>query len=227
MQDTSLQVSLIELLSKGGWVMLPLALCSLIAVAVVIERAIWGPRRARVIPKRIRSHIGELLSKRKFEEIIGLCRADDSPVSRIVLAALENTRKPPHELREAIEMAGRKEASTLERYTGILGTIAAIAPLLGLLGTVFGMIKTFAVIRVEGVGDANALAGGISEALLTTAAGLAIAIPSLVMYRYYLHMTKKRVLELEQIALAVAHEISGAPSQLAPANEQEDLRARP
>ena len=199
--------SLLEILSKGGYVMLPLALCSLISVALIIERSIFGPRRSRVIPEKLLAEINTLLDKKSFEMIIGICKENTSSLAKVVLAALNNKDKNREQIIEAVEVAGRKESISLLRYTNILGTIAAVSPLLGLLGTVFGMIQTFAVIQVQGVGDANALAGGISEALVSTASGLTIAIPSLIFYRYLQAQAKKLSIELEEIALKVTESL--------------------
>lgn len=203
MVEATGQYILLEMLSKGGWVMLPLLLCSLLSLAIIVERFVWGPRRKRVVPPALKEDIYRLIEGSRLEELVGLCRANNSPLSRIVLAALRKREHPRTEIVEAIEIAGRNEALALQRYVGLLGTIAAISPLLGLLGTVFGMITTFSVINTQGVGNAPALAGGISEALITTATGLTIAIPSLVFYRYFLQMSRRLVLQMETIALQV------------------------
>jgi biopolymer transport protein ExbB len=207
------QNHLLDVLSRGGWIMVPLALCSIIALAVIVERILWGPRRSRVIPKKLLDEVWALINSGRLEEIIGLCRATDAALARIIISAVKNMNKPRNEIIEAIEMAGKKESARLERFLGILGTIAAIAPLLGLLGTVFGMIKTFTVIQIEGVGQSAQLAGGISEALITTATGLTIAIPTLIFYRYFLHEAKKITLEMEEISLAVIDELSSLNQQ--------------
>ncbi|MCB0324096.1 MAG: MotA/TolQ/ExbB proton channel family protein [Bdellovibrionales bacterium] len=183
--------------------MLPLLLCSLIALAVVVERLLWGPSRKRVIPKALEDEMRRLMAAGKYDELIGLCRGDKSPLARIILAVCRNAGRPRSEVLDIVQVTGKREALELQRYLSILGTIAAISPLLGLLGTVFGMIETFTVIESAGVGNAGALAGGISEALLTTAAGLTIAIPTLVFYRYFLQKTRKLVVEMETLAAEV------------------------
>ena len=217
---------MLELFEKGGWVMIPLFLCSLLALAVIVERLIWGPSRNKVLPESLKGEIENLAQKRKFEELLGICRADKSPLSRIILTALRNIGRPRWETLEAVRVAGRNEAIEMQRYIGILGTIAAITPLLGLLGTVFGMITTFAVIETEGVGNAPALAGGISEALLTTAAGLTIAIPALVFYRHFLAKTKRLIVEMESFALH-ALDLLLEPSQQNADTEDYHLRKTP
>jgi len=197
-----------QVLVDGGWIMVPLAICSFAAAAVVIERLLWGPTQRRVMPDQFKNEITELLDKKRFEELLGVCRVRNSPLARLITTALQYMHKPRAVLRDHLEAAGRREAIMLQRYLGLLGTIAVITPLLGLLGTVFGMIETFGVIQSQGVGDAGALAGGISEALFTTAAGLTIAIPSLVFYRYFLHQTKRWIIEMESFALEVVEELS-------------------
>lgn len=181
--------------------MLPLLACSVLALTVIVERFIWGPRRERVLPKNLRRDAHALLREGKFDELVGLCRGNNSSLAKILSNLLENRGLSRAELVETTESLGKQIALDMQKYLGILGTIAAITPLLGLLGTVFGMIETFRVIQTEGVGNANALAGGISEALITTATGLCIAIPSFVFYRYFLQSSKKLVLDLESEAM--------------------------
>ncbi|MCB0345777.1 MAG: MotA/TolQ/ExbB proton channel family protein [Bdellovibrionales bacterium] len=200
MSATTEQYQLFELLAKAGWVIWPLAFCSLIGVAIIVERLISGPRRSRVIPPKFRSDLEELAAERRFDEIAGLCRADNSPLAKVILAGLRFADRPREEIKEAVERAGRIEAAKMQRFIGALGTIAAVTPLLGLLGTVSGMINTFEVIQLEGVGNAAALSGGISEALLSTACGLTIAIPCLVFHRMFLARCRELTLRMEQIA---------------------------
>ena len=196
--------------------MVPLGLCSFAVLAVVIERLIWGPSRARLFPASFTRQVDALISANKFEELIGLCRAKDTPLARIILAALENINRPRAEVMEAVEITGRNEAMEFQRYLPILGTIASISPLLGLLGTTFGMIETFSVVRAQNVGNPQALAGGISEALICTATGLTIGIPALVFYRLFLHSTRRLVVEMEAMAVRVVTRISRAAEELAP-----------
>jgi len=203
MNETTNQYLLLEILDKGGWVMYPLLLCSLLSVAIVLERFIWGPNRRRIIPQALLVEVFRLIEGKRLQELVGLCRANTSPIARIILTALQYRTRPRTELLDLLEVAGRNEALSLQRPLGALGTIAAISPLLGLLGTVFGMIETFQVIELEGVGNAAALAGGISEALITTAAGLTIAIPTLVFYRFFLQKTRKLIIEMETISIKV------------------------
>ena len=198
---------MLELLSKGGWVMLPLIICSLAALTIIIERLIWGPTVERVLPARFRQDALELASSGRVEELAGLCRATNSAPARLLLAALSHADRSETSLRQAVEAAGKDEALKLQRFIGTLGTIAAISPLLGLLGTVFGMIETFRLIEADGVGNAAHLAGGISEALITTAAGMTIAIPTLVFHRFFLHRVRTSVAALERFSVDVVEQL--------------------
>ncbi len=210
MLDTTSQYSLFDTLLKGGWVMVPLGLCSLIALAIIIERLLWGPKQTNVIPEDFVDDIRELTKRGKYDEIIGLCRANKSPFSNLVLLAIKHIKKPRAEVRETIAAAGRREVYKLKRPIAILGTIAAISPLLGLLGTVFGMIETFQIINEHGVGNATLLSGGISEALLTTATGLTIAIPTMVFYRYFTQNIQALAVKMEQATIELLDEINTA-----------------
>lgn len=208
MIPTNEQMSLIALLEKGGWVMIPLVLCSLIAVAIIVEKLIWGLRLSKILPKTLAVDIQILASQKKYQEIMGVCRASDSSLARIVRAIITKastancatSTKLQKELNEVAISAGRVERTLIQKYLGALGTIAAISPLLGLLGTVSGMIQTFAVINVHGVGNAGALSGGIAEALITTATGLTIAIPAVVFHRYLTHRARTLISDLEHLS---------------------------
>ena len=194
--------------------MLPLLLCSLIALTIIIERLFWGPRHSKVIPPELLSEIKSLLSARRFEELFGLCRSQNNPCARIVTLALANSDRPRAEIIEAVQSLGKQISIELQRYLSVLGTIAAVSPLLGLLGTVFGMIEVFTVIESMGLGQATALAGGIAEALITTAVGLCIAIPVLIFYRFFVQKTRALIVELEALALDVIDRIgSSAPAE--------------
>jgi biopolymer transport protein ExbB len=182
---------------KGGVLMIPIALCSIIALAIFLER-LWSLRRSRVIPRDFLIEIEDLIRREKIPEAITRCRKDNSSMANIILAGIRNFGKRREIVKESIEEIGRREASTLERYINVVGTIAAIAPLLGLLGTVFGMIKAFNVISIQGVGNPSSLAGGISEALITTAAGLVVAIPTFVLYRYLANKADALIVEMEE-----------------------------
>lgn len=196
-----------DLLVAGGWAMIPLGLCSIATVAIVIERLLWGPRRSLTIPAQLVSQMEELATTGRLQELAGLCRADRSPLAALALTVIRNIDKPREHLIELVQSAGRREALKMQRYLATLGTIAAISPLLGLLGTVSGMIKTFTVLQEVGTGQAQALSGGISEALITTAAGLAIAIPALFFNRFFLQRVRVLVSDLEEIVIEFIHKL--------------------
>ncbi len=206
--DEREQFYLVDVLIRGGWVMVPLVLCSLVSLAIIIERLLWGPRRERVIPPEFVGEVRRLILAGRLEEAHGLCRATNLSVARVIDAAIRNVGKPRGQIVEAVELVGRREVVRLRRFLGILGTIVPISPLLGLLGTVSGMIHIFSVIQFEGVGNAAALAGGISEALITTVTGLGIAIITLVFYRFFLHQSQKALMDMEEVALNIVDELS-------------------
>jgi biopolymer transport protein ExbB len=187
-------------LIKGGVLMMPIGVCSLLAVAIVLERLVML-RHPRVISPEVLRQVEGHLREGETQEALILCRRRSSAITRILHVGISNHQRSKSEIKEIIEDAGRHEVPSLERYLGVLGTIASISPLLGLLGTVTGMIKVFNVIAVRGVGHPGALAGGISEALITTAAGLAVAIPSLVFYNYFVTKADGLIIEMEKASL--------------------------
>ncbi|HXH11071.1 MAG TPA: MotA/TolQ/ExbB proton channel family protein [Alphaproteobacteria bacterium] len=188
---------MLDFIIKGGPVMAPILLCSVISLAIIVERSL-SLRRQRILRYEILQRIEELLRDRKIPEATTLCKRYPSSMTRILLAAILNHDKTRPEIKEIIEDAGRHEVPVLERYLSVLGTIASVATLLGLLGTITGMIKTFNVIAALGYGHPEALAGGISEALITTAAGLGVAIPTLVVYNYFTSKVDSLVIEMEK-----------------------------
>ena len=186
-----------DLIVKGGIFMYPIIFCSIAALAVFLER-LWVLRRKNIIPEDFIRKIEDLLRKQKLSEAIFLCQSDMSSIAKIFLAGLRNTGKGMWLVKEAIEESGSREATVLEKNVGILNTIANLSPLLGLLGTVSGMIKTFNAISVQGIGNPARLAGGIAEALITTAAGLCVAIPTLVCYRVVKDKAGSLIFEMEE-----------------------------
>lgn len=191
---------IIGFLIKGGIVMVPIILCSIIAASIAVERFI-NLRHKKVIWGDILVRVEGLLRDRKIAEATTLCKRYQSAMTRVLLAALLNYDKDKSEIKEIIEEAGRQEIPYLDKYLLVLSTIAYISPLLGLLGTVTGMIRAFTVLSMTGAGHPAELAGGISEALITTAAGLTVSIPVLVLYNYFASKSDKLVLELEKSAL--------------------------
>ena len=193
---------------KGGWLMWPILACSVVSLAIIVER-LWMLRVRRVLPRHLVARVwqwvrdGELDNARLHQLRTG------SPLGRVLAAGLVNRQHDREFMKEAIEDAGRQVVLELERYLNTLGTIAAIAPLLGLLGTVIGMIKVFTAITTHGVGDPGVLAGGISEALITTAAGLTVAIPSLMFHRYFRGKVDMLVVRMEEEAMKMVEVMHG------------------
>ena len=191
---------MLELVKSGGWLMAPIMLCSVAAMAIIVER-LWSLQRERIVPEDLVAHAGQWARTGELTEERIQALREGSPLGRILAAGLASRDLEREIMKESIEEVGRQVAHELERYLGALGTIAAITPLLGLLGTVVGMIKVFAVITAQGVGEPRVLAGGISEALITTAAGLTVAIPSLLFHRVLRGRVDELVLTMEQEAL--------------------------
>lgn len=189
-----------DTLAKGGIVMIPIIVCSVVVLTIVFER-FWMLRRRRLFPPGVFDQVEELVRKGRVDEAMSFCRRHDTPMTRLILTALRNAGHGRDVVKEAVEEVGRREAAHLERYVNALGTIANVSTLLGLLGTVSGMIKAFEVISQQGVGNPSLLAGGISEALVATAAGLATAIPAFIAYRYFLGRVDRAVLDLEHVSL--------------------------
>jgi biopolymer transport protein ExbB len=197
-------MDLIDLFHRGGIAMYPILACSLAAVGVFIER-LWSLRRARLIPDGFVRTFREQIKEGRPEEAAELCEANStSPLARVARAGLAHHAQGPDMIRFMVSEIGGQEAVGLERYQSILGTVAYISPLLGLFGTVSGMIKAFDVISRHTVVDPPLLAGGISEALITTFAGLAVAIPAVVMDRYIQSRSEHISLELEKKSVAIA-----------------------
>jgi biopolymer transport protein ExbB len=192
----------LEIIIAGGWLMAPILLCSTLAVAIVIER-FWTLRRRRVMPTELSTTVEDWAARHELDQRHIQQLRDSSPLGRIYAAALDNRRRSREVIKEAVEDSGRHVVHELERFLNTLGTIAGISPLLGLLGTVIGMIEVFSTIMVAGVGDANVLAGGISKALITTAAGLTVAIPSFFFYRFFRGMVSEYVISMEDRAITL------------------------
>lgn len=190
-----------ETLVAGGPVMLPIGLLSLVAIAVFLER-FWALRRSAVAPTAFLRELFALVAQDRLDDALTLCRSHDVAASRILEVALASDVRERSALKERIEEVGRREAAELERWVPVLGTIASVAPLLGLLGTVLGMIVTFQAIQAQGgAADVGHLAGGISQALVTTFAGLSVGIPAVMANRYLLARVDNLLLELEEAGI--------------------------
>lgn len=189
-----------EIFKTGGPVMWPILLCSIIAAAILLER-LWSLQDRRVVPPDLAGKVWKLVESRQLTDRHVTALSQNSPLGRVLAAGLANRHRGREIIKEAIEDTGRHVVHELERFLNALGTIAAISPLLGLLGTVTGIIAAFNAITSQGVGDPRVLAGGIGEALITTAAGLLVAIPSLVGYRYLRGRVDGLVVDMEKEAL--------------------------
>ena len=181
--------------------MYPIILCSVIALAIFFER-LWILRKKTVIPEDLVSKVEDRLKKRNIPAALEICEKSNSSIAKIFLAGLKNSGKGMWLVKEAIEERGGRESIILERNVGMLSTIANLSPLLGLLGTVSGMIKTFKVMA-EGGGNPSMLAGGIAEALITTATGLCVAIPVLVGYRILKDKAESLIFEMEESSIKI------------------------
>jgi biopolymer transport protein ExbB len=197
-----------ELVKAGGWIMLPLILCSIAALAIIGER-LWTLQKKFVIPPTLLSQVQQWLDRKQLDNHQLQQLRDSSPMGRVLAAGLVNRKHAREVIKEAVEDAGRHTVPELERYLNPLGTIAAISPFLGLLGTVLGMIKMFAGIGSHGLGDPSIVASGISQALIATASGLAVAIPSLMFYRYFRARVDGLLLEMEQEAIKLIEILHG------------------
>jgi biopolymer transport protein ExbB len=203
-----------ELFQAGGPFMWPLALCSIIALAIVLER-LWTLQRRRVIPADLTRRTWSLIEAGQVNDKVIAALEANSPMGKILATGLSHRHRPREVMMERLEDAGRHVAHDLERFLNTLGTIASVSPLLGLLGTVTGIIKAFSVIYAGGLGDPNALAGGISEALLTTAFGLSIAIPSFIAYRYLRSRVETIVVRIEADVVRFADALNDRAAGLA------------
>jgi biopolymer transport protein ExbB len=188
---------MLEVVQAGGWLMWPIIACSVIAVAIILER-LWTLQEKRVLPVSVANHVSELMQQVEIDVKQVQDVQQSSPFGQVLAAGLAYRHAARDVLKEVIEDTGRHVVHELERYLSTLGTIAAISPLLGLLGTVSGMIRSFTAITADGVPNPAVLAGGISEALVATAAGLSVAIPSLIAYRYLRGRVEGLVVRIEK-----------------------------
>lgn len=191
---------MLELFHKGGVFMYPILFCSILALAIFLERA-WSLARRRVVPPALFPLLGNMLAQRRRDEALGVCRASDSPLARVLLAGLEEIPHGRARMRESMRDAADRESGSLERFVEALGTIASVSTLLGLLGTISGMIKIFSVISTQQAVNPPALAAGISEALITTYAGLTVAIPAVAAHRFLQGRLDAVLIELEECAV--------------------------
>ncbi|MCP4010927.1 MAG: MotA/TolQ/ExbB proton channel family protein [Proteobacteria bacterium] len=191
---------MLELLTTGGWLIWPILLCSIASLAIVIDR-FRQLRTEKVMPPGLYDRIEKLIQDKKLTNAHVSTLADQSPLGRIFSTAINNAHLRNADLKATVEDSGRHQIHEMEKYLNTLGSIAAITPLLGLLGTVVGMIKVFAAITVVGVGQPQELAEGISQALVTTATGLTVAIPSLLFYRHFKSHIQALSIDMEREVL--------------------------
>ncbi|RKY80263.1 MotA/TolQ/ExbB proton channel family protein [candidate division KSB1 bacterium] len=196
-----------EMFLKGGIMMIPLMITSVIGFAVFIERLFFLQRK-KILKPEIVEAVETFKKLEDIEKIVSVMDKKEGPFINILKAALENRGRPREEVKEIITDSGRHEARSLEKGLAVLETIAGISPLMGLLGTVLGMIKVFNVVSQQGLGQTKALSGGISEALVTTVVGLFIAIPALIAYNYFDHKVNDIILEIEKYSAKVIDKIS-------------------
>jgi biopolymer transport protein ExbB len=207
---------MLEFLQKAGPLIYPLGLCSLLASTVTIER-IYALRRRRVLPKEIIEIVEAVQPGMDLSMAIEVCRRNPGVFSDVMRVGLENAGESWEVIRDAVMDAGRQETTVLERHLVWLQTIAQASPLLGLLGTVLGMIKVFSTISLSGIGDPQALSEGISEAMITTAVGLAIGIPSLIAYNALSAKSEALITEIEAYATRLVARLRHTDDQDRPA----------
>lgn len=197
-----------ELVKTGGWLMWPIILCSVVAMAIIGER-FWSLQKKYVSPPTLVKQIQQWLERKELNDARIDLLAETSPLGKILAAGLINRNNSREIIREAVEDAGRHAAPELDRYLNSLGTIATITPFLGLLGTVLGMIEMFSGISSHGVGDPAVVAGGIAQALVTTATGIGIAIPSVMFFRYFRGKVEVLLVDMEQEAIKLIEILHG------------------
>ncbi len=205
--------SLLSIVTKGGILMIPIFICSIMVIAVAIERYLTYRKNIINIP-RLMTSIRHPLSKGNFLEAINECSLVRGPVAEVVKAGIEKAKQGRERAKEAMETAGNNETYHLEKNLSILATLGGIAPLIGFLGTVTGMIKAFMKIQqLSGNVNADVLAGGIWEAMVTTAAGLTVGIPAMIIYNYFVHRVREFIFQMESSADEVLDMIGAAPAE--------------
>jgi len=215
---------MIDIFESGGIMMYPLLLASIIGVTIIIER-LFNLRKKKILVPEIVAVLDKINEMENFSLVRSVCEKFEGAFSQITVSCIDNRDLPPDELRILIEDEGRQKVRSLNRGLGVIETIAGIAPLMGLLGTVLGMIKVFDVIQTLGVGQARALSGGISEALITTAAGLMIGIPALIFYNYLSSRSESLILDIEKYTVLLLNKIMRL-NHITEAKAEINLRAK-
>lgn len=212
--------TLLDLYLKGGVVMHFITLCSILAMGIVLER-LANLRKGKIISSQFLEEIRRHWYRREVQEAIAVCKSHDIALSRIVRAGLLRFNQGPREIERAIQDAGRREATLFKKNLGLLAFLASMAPMLGLFGTVLGMIKSFDAIAVQGQqGNIELVAGGIAEALLTTAWGLMVGIPALGLYYYFRRKIELRVLEMEGVCVSFLEDLAVHQERMGPAIQE-------
>lgn len=204
---------MLDLFFSGGVVMWPILALSLLAMGIVLER-FWTLRRRLVLPPGLGQEVRDWAQTRQLDPAHIEILRGNSALGALLAAALDVRHRPREQIKERVEDVGRHLTHQMERFLNSLGTIAGVSPLLGLLGTVLGMIRMFLAMLQHGVGDPNQLAGGIGEALISTAAGLFVAIPALIFYRYFRGRVAEYVVEMEKQAIALLDTLEGGEPPL-------------
>ena len=207
---SELNSEIIEIIRKAGIFVYPIFLCSIVGLSIFLQK-MWILRTNRILPDIFLDRLYAYLSKNKFSEALNLSTLNNSSIARIAYAALQKNGSPKEQIKESMEGAGRREAGELSRYIEGLATISNVSTLLGLLGTISGMIKIFSVISENTIVDPSSLAGGISEVLYTTAFGLLVAIPAFIAYKYLVGRSDEFVNELEDESKRIMEEMSMPP----------------
>jgi len=197
-----------EIIKSGGWIMIPLILCSITAMGIIGER-FWTLQRKKVLPPQLIPQIWQLVQSDQVNNMAIEQLRENSPLGIVLAAGLSNRQHSRAIMKSRIEESGRQVVHELERFLNTLGSIALISPLLGLLGTVTGIIQIFASLMANGMGNPAVLAGGIGVALITTASGLAVAIPSVFFHRYFERLIDEYVLKMEEESIKLMDMIHG------------------
>lgn len=211
-----------ELFIKGGFIMYPLALLSIVALAIIAER-VWFLRRARMDTKEFMGLINEALAANQIEKAASICEEYQGPLGSVFREALKKHSRSREEIENAIEGTGSVEVAKMESNLIVLGTIGKLAPLLGFFGTVIGMIRAFESIASSGLGDPQVVAGGISQSLITTAAGLAVAVPTVFAQYLFIHWINRFVLEMQESSIKFLDALTDLEEKLAQRSAQRDM----
>jgi biopolymer transport protein ExbB len=210
-RSSTRRVGVLELVKAGGWPMIPLILLSAVGLAIIIER-FWSLRRQTVLPFNLGKEVRAWALRGDLNPNHIESLRENSPLGALLAAALDVRNRPRDQIRERIEDVGRHLVHRMERYLNTLGTIAAAGPLLGLFGTVVGMIQMFLGILDHGLGDVSQLAGGIGKALVCTASGMIVAIPALMFHRYFRGRIAGYIVDMEHEAIQLLDALDTRPA---------------